>query len=147
MNSETCLHILNTLYYIQDYQESFTTIDFIEIDKHTGEMILYKAGAAKTYIIHNDNIIEKIENESLPFGLNEMVISKKIQLQNNDLIILASDGIFDNIIDVNEFENFILSNKNIEPQKLAYEILNYARKVDLISKDDMSVIALKVKNI
>jgi len=145
MNSETCLHILNTLYYIQDYKESFSTIDYVEIDKHTGEMLLYKAGAAMTYIIHNDNDIEKIENESLPFGLNEIVISKKIKLQDNDLILLASDGIFDNIIDIKEFEDFIISIKDIEPQKIAYEILNYSRKTDLISKDDMSIIALKVK--
>lgn len=145
MNSETCLHILNTLYYIQDYKENFTTIDFIEIDKHTGEMLIYKAGAALTYIIHNDNSIEKIENEGLPFGLNEIVISKKVKLQNNDLVLLASDGIFDNIIDIKDFEEFILSIKHIEPQKIAYEILNYSRKTDLISKDDMSIIALKIK--
>ena len=145
MNSETCLHILNTLYYIQDYQESFSTIDFVEIDKHTGEMLLYKAGSAITYIIHNNNTIEKIENENLPFGLNEFVISKKIKLQDNDLVLLASDGIFDNILNIDDFERFIKSIKDIEPQKIAYEVLNYSRNTDVISKDDMSIIALKVK--
>ena len=80
----------------------FSTIDFIEIDKHIGEMLIYKAGAAITYIIHEDNNIDKIENEGLPFGLNEIVISKKVKLQNNDLVLLASDGIFDNIEWINE---------------------------------------------
>ena len=68
-----------------------------------------------------------------------------MKLQNNDLVLLASDGIFDNIIDIKDFEEFILSIKHIEPQKIAYEILNYSRKTDLISKDDMSIIALKIK--
>ena len=66
-------------------------------------------------------------------------------MQDDDLILLASDGIFDNVIDVSEFENFILSVKELEPQRIAYEILNFARKAELISKDDMSVIALKIK--
>ena len=147
INSETSLQILNTLYYIQDYQENYTTIDFIEIDKNDGEMYIYKAGAAVTYIIHEKGDIDKIENESLPFGLNELVISKKLKIANNDLILLASDGIFDNIVDYNDFESFIKNNINLEPQKIAYEILNYARHSELISKDDMSIIALKVKRV
>lgn len=147
MNSETSLQILNTLYYIQDYQDNYTTIDYIEINKNNGEMYIYKAGAAITYIIHENNEIEKIENESLPFGLNELIISKKIKIRNNDIILLASDGIFDNVVDYDDFERFIINNIKLEPQKMAYEILNYARHSELIAKDDMSIIALKVKEI
>ena len=58
---------------------------------------------------------------------------------------MASDGIFDNIVNVSDFETFINSIKNFDPQKISYELLNYARHTDLISKDDMSVIALKIK--
>ena len=125
--------------------EKFSTLDFVEIDKRTGEMLLYKAGATFTYIIKETGEMIKIENENLPFGLNELVISKKINLDNQDLIIMASDGIFDNIVNVSDFETFINSIKNFDPQKISYELLNYARHTDLISKDDMSVIALKIK--
>lgn len=145
MTSETSLQILNSFYYIEDYQEKFSTLDFVEIDKRTGEMLLYKAGATFTYIIKETGEMIKIENENLPFGLNELVISKKINLDNQDLIIMASDGIFDNIVNVSDFETFINSIKNFDPQKISYELLNYARHTDLISKDDMSVIALKIK--
>ncbi len=120
-------------------------MDYVEIDKHSGEMITYKAGSTYTYIIHDNGEFEKIENENLPFGLNELVMTKKIQLQDKDLVLLASDGIFDNIIDIIEFENFIINIKNLEPQKISYELLNYARNTDLVSKDDMSVVVLKVK--
>lgn len=145
LTSETSIQILNSLFYIQDYQENYTTLDYVEIDRHTGEMLLYKAGAAFTYIVHNDGVMDKIENENLPFGLSEIITSKKIKLNDNDLILLASDGIFDNVINISELENFIKSIKDLEPQKISYELLNYARHTDLISKDDMSVIALKVK--
>ena len=60
---------------------------------------------------------------------------------------MASDGIFDNIINQEEFENYMKSLKNIEVQKIAYEILNYARNTELISQDDMSIIVLKIKSI
>lgn len=147
ISGETSIHILNSLYYIQDYQENYTTMDYTEIDKNTGEMVLYKAGATYSYIIHGDGAFERIENEHLPFGLNELVITKKIQLKDEDLILLASDGIFDNVINISDFEKFILSIRNLEPQKISYELLNYARHTDLISKDDMSVVVLKIKHI
>lgn len=145
LTSETSIQILNSLFYIQDYQENYTTLDYVEIDRHSGEMLLYKAGAAVTYIVHNDGTIEKIENDNLPFGLSEIISSKIIKLNDNDLILLASDGIFDNVINVSELENFIKTIKDLEPQKISYELLNYARHTDLLSRDDMSVIALKVK--
>ena len=110
-------------------------------------MVLYKAGATYSYIIHDDGAFERIENEHLPFGLNELVITKKIQLKDEDLILLASDGIFDNVINISDFEKFILSIRNLEPQKISYELLNYARHTDLISKDDMSVVVLKIKHV
>jgi serine/threonine protein phosphatase PrpC len=68
-------------------------------------------------------------------------------LKDNDLVLLASDGIFDNVININEFEKFILSIRYLEPQKISYELLNYARHTDLVSKDDMSVIVLKIKHV
>ena len=147
ISGETSIQILNSLYYIQEYQENYTTMDYVEIDKNTGEMLMYKSGATYSYIIHDDGSFEKIENEHLPFGLNELVITKKFQLQDKDLVLLASDGIFDNVINVNEFEKFILSIRTLEPQKISYELLNYARHTDLVFKDDMSIIVLKLKHI
>ncbi len=147
LTSETSLQILNSFMYIQDYQEKFSTLDFIQIDKKTGEMLLYKAGATFTYIIKENEEMIRIENENLPFGLNELVVTKKLNLDNKDLVIMASDGIFDNIVNVSDFENFILTIKDMDPQKISYELLNYARHTDLISKDDMSVIALKIKSV
>ncbi len=145
ITSETSLHILNSFYYIQDYQEKYSTLDFLEIDRQTGTALVYKAGATATYIIHEDGVIEKIENENLPFGLNEMIMSRTIQLNSNDLIVMASDGVFDNIINEKDFEDYIKSIRYMDPQKITYELLNYAKNTDVLNKDDMSVITLKIK--
>lgn len=143
--SETALQILNTLVYIQDYQEIYSTLDFVEINRQKGEGIFYKAGGTTTYLFHADGKYKKIENTNLPFGLEELIAVNKVDLIDGDLIIIASDGIFENVVDIGELEDFIRSSRHLEPQKLIYELLNYARYTDVITKDDMSVIALKIK--
>ncbi|HHU56161.1 MAG TPA: SpoIIE family protein phosphatase [Acholeplasmataceae bacterium] len=142
---DTALQILNTLIYIQDYQEIYSTLDFVEINRQKGEGTFYKAGGTTTYLFHQNGEFEKIENDNLPFGLEEMINVKKMQLKDDDLIIIASDGIFENIIDKRDLEEFINSIRHLEPQKLIYELLNYARYSNVVAKDDMSVIALKIK--
>lgn len=142
--ADTALQILNTLIYIQDYQEIYSTLDFVEINRQKGEALFYKAGGTTTYIFHCDGNFERIENENLPFGIEEIIETKKVKLKNDDLIIMASDGVFENVVNTISLEAYINSIRNLEPQKLIYELLNYTRYSDLITKDDMSIIALKI---
>lgn len=144
ITSETGLQILNTFYFIQDYLEKYSTLDYLEIDRARGEATFYKMGAASSYLFRHDNSYEKIINEGLPFGIEEIIEAKKYPLQNDDLIIMASDGIFENIVDEKELETFIKGIKHLSPQKITYEILNYARKHQTKTGDDMSVISLKI---
>ena len=57
---------------------------------------------------------------------------------------MSSDGVFENVVNSKELEEFILSIRGLDSQKMAYEILNYSRYADVLNKDDMSVIVLKV---
>lgn len=143
--TETALQILNTLFFIQDYQEIYSTLDFIEINRQTGEGLFYKAGGTTTYIFRADGSVEKINNTNLPFGIEELIEVKKIQLKNDDLIIMASDGIFDGINN-QEIVDYISNIKKLDPQKMIYEILNFSRYSSIYSKDDMSIVALKIKS-
>ena len=59
---------------------------------------------------------------------------------------MSSDGIFENIVNVTDFENFINNIKNYPPQRIVYEILNYTISHKIKAKDDMSIIALKIQN-
>jgi serine phosphatase RsbU (regulator of sigma subunit) len=101
-------------------------------------------GAASSFVFHKDNSFEKVINTGLPFGIEEMIEAKKIPLQDEDLIIMASDGIFENIVDERELETFINGIKHLSPQKITYEILNFVRNHKTKSGDDMSVISLKI---
>jgi serine phosphatase RsbU (regulator of sigma subunit) len=58
---------------------------------------------------------------------------------------MSSDGIFENIIEEKELEEFLFQIKDENPQKIVYELLNYTNKQKLKTKDDMTLIVLKVK--
>lgn len=142
---DTAIQILNTLVHIQDYQEIYSTLDMVEINRQEGELLIYKAGGTTTYLIHQNGEFHKILNENLPFGVDELIDVKKMKLSDNDLIILASDGVFENIVNVENLEKYILDIRHLEPQKLVYELLNHLRYTEVINKDDVSIIALKIK--
>ncbi|MDD4001038.1 MAG: SpoIIE family protein phosphatase, partial [Bacilli bacterium] len=144
ITSATGLQILNTFYFIQDYLEKYSTLDYLEIDRSKGELTFYKMGASSSYIFHQDNTFDKVINSGLPFGIEEIIEAKKYPLKDEDLIIMGSDGIFENIIDEQELETFINGVKHLSPQKITYEILNFARSHKTKTLDDISIISLKI---
>lgn len=147
VEASTALEILNTYYVIQDYLERYATLDFLEINRYTSLANFYKLGATTTYIFKANGTIERIINKSLPFGLEEEIDNSEYRLENDDLILMSSDGIFENLIDTNKLETFIEKIHSFPPQKIVYEILNYAISNKVKTKDDMSVIALKIKSV
>ena len=52
---------------------------------------------------------DKIYNKSLPFGLDEEITDVSYQLKDGDLILMSSDGIFENIIDETALQEYIES--------------------------------------
>lgn len=145
LNSSTSLEVLNTFYSIQEYLEQYATLDLIEINRYTKEAKFYKMGGATSYIVKNNGKIEKVINRNLPFGTGDNIENYNYNLENGDLILMSSDGIFENIIEEQALEDFLLKIKEEAPQKIVYEILNYTMKQKLKTKDDMTLIALKVK--
>lgn len=146
LNSSTSLEILNTFYAIQEYLEKYATLDLLEINRYTKEAKFYKMGGTTTYIIKKDGKIEKIVNQNLPFGIDENIENYQYFLEDDDLILMSSDGVFENIIEDKALEKFILNIKEEAPQKIVYEILNYTLKQKLKTTDDMTLIALRIKS-
>lgn len=146
LDSSTALEILNTYYVVQDYLEQYATLDFLEINRYSSIAHFYKMGATTTYIFKKNGTIDKIINKSLPFGIEEEIDNSEYQLEDDDLVLMSSDGIFENLIDTNKLESFIESIIDLPPQKIVYEILNYAINNKVKTKDDMSIIALKIKS-
>lgn len=74
----------------------FTTVDLLEIDLFTGEGVLYKLGAAPTYVRQGDSI-RRLTGSSLPAGLAEgkadAVDRFALRLVPGDHVLMISDGI------------------------------------------------------
>lgn len=144
LTSGTALEILNSFYAVQEYLEQYATLDFLEINRYTKSATFYKMGASTTYIFRSNGTIDKIFNKSLPFGLDEEITDVTYNLKDGDLILMSSDGIFENIIDETALQEYIESIKELPPQRIVYELLNYTINHKIKTKDDMSIIALKI---
>jgi len=74
----------------------FTTVDLLEIDLFNGDGVLYKLGAAPTYVRQGDSI-RRLAGSSLPAGLaegtREAVDKFTLRLAPGDYVLMVSDGI------------------------------------------------------
>lgn len=141
----TALEILNTFYAIQEYLENYSTLDLLEINRYNKTAKFYKMGATTSYIIKKNGSIEKIINQNLPFGIEEGIDNRELMLEEDDLILMSSDGIFENIVESEELDNFIKKIRGESPQKIVFEILNYTINNKIKTNDDATLIALKIK--
>lgn len=146
-NIGTNIEILNLLYILQGYTERYSTIDAVDINRHNYQAIIYKLGATSSYIFHEDKTFTKLENKCLPLGIEEDIVQKEIILKNKDLIMLTSDGIFENVEEEKQLLDLIIKLKDENPQKIVYEVLEYTLHARVKVKDDMSMIILKIEDI
>ena len=56
-------------------------------------------GGTTSYIVKKDGKIDKIVNRNLPFGTGDNIENYNYTLENGDLILMSSDGVFENIIE------------------------------------------------
>ena len=74
----------------------FTTVDLLEVDLFTGESVLYKMGAAPTYIRQGE-CLRRLEGSALPAGLTdpagEGVDRFPLRLSAGDWVLMISDGV------------------------------------------------------
>ena len=72
----------------------FTTVDLLEVDLFTGESVLYKMGAAPTYVRQGESLRRLVGN-SLPAGLadGDEVDRFVLCLSPGDCVLMVSDGV------------------------------------------------------
>lgn len=88
------LRSINSLCALRD-RAGAVTIDLAEIQLDTGKVVLYKWGAAPSYLI-SQNSAEKIGTATPPPGLSVsecQETSHRLSLRRDQLLVLVSDGI------------------------------------------------------
>ncbi len=132
---------VNALLKIKNRNDMFTTLDMIQVNLVLGKAILVKYGACPTYILRDYEVIE-VKLQSLPMGIVSPLetMQETVQLFDNDLIFIVSDGF------TNHFGQFLEENKFLidedHPKEIANLLTNLANQDDI--HDDMTLIVLKL---
>ena len=140
----TILTTVNALLSLRKVEE-FNAIDIVVIDTVTGVADFIKVGGRESFIVHNDNI-EIVDGGSLPIGIIDEVVPiiERKALMSGDFVVLATDGVMDNIAS-DMLVEIIEENLTHNPQDLADTIVDNALRMSSAStKDDTSCIVLKV---
>lgn len=150
-DKDTSLELINSSMYINSKEDTYATLDVAILDLFSGNMEFMKNGACPTFIKNKKNV-QIVKSISLPTGILDkvdLVVYDK-DLEDGDIIIMCSDGILESKVD---YENKEIWVKNLleeietdNVQKIANILL--AQSIDNgvgVAKDDMTVIAVKVK--
>ena len=145
------MELINNTILANSNNETYATLDIMILDLYKGNIEYIKNGAAPTFV-KNKKSVDIIKNIALPTGIlnNVDLILFDRDLEDDDIIVMCTDGIIDSN---KEYQNKELWVKDIleniettNTQKIADIILKEAVDNDYgKSKDDMSIIVVKIK--
>lgn len=129
--------------------KNMSTLDICDINLHTGNCAFAKVGAAVSFI-KRDNMVDKIEAGNLPLGIffetEPEIISRK--LQEDDYIIMISDGVLDGLglaIGEEGIYDFLCAMDSLSAKEMANHLLNYVIRIcNGKIRDDMTILVAKL---
>lgn len=148
---DTSIKLINSTLSANNEEDMYATLDIEILDLYSGNIEFIKNGACPTYI-KRENEVQILKSESLPTGILEDIDLEVYDkdLQNEDIIVMCSDGILDSnkeYLNKELWLKYLLEDiQTDDVQKIADIIVNEARDNDYGNeKDDMTVIVAKVK--
>ena len=137
------LEMLNNL-LLSKNDESFATVDLLEVDLLSGDASFIKAGAAPAYIVRASKLY-KIASFTPPAGIVRSFCaeSTKFSLEKGDTVLMLSDGVVQSSDDAPWLCEMLSAEIKEDPSLLCDRILSKARKIN-IREDDMSCAAVRV---
>lgn len=90
---EQAARLVNVALELKSEQDSAAALDVASIDLYTGQLKLFKAGGAASFLVRQGKV-RRLEGSSLPVGILGGVVggSQQLMLYENDLLVLCSDG-------------------------------------------------------
>lgn len=139
------LEMLNS-FLMSKTDETFTTVDLLEIDLYTAEANFIKAGAAPSYVLRN-HLLHRIESRTPPAGILKRMVAEQttFSLCEGDFVILLSDGV-EEADGENGWLIRLLSGKRFENASDLCQCIFSEAKALGAAKDDMSVSVVRVVN-
>ncbi len=148
-DKDTSVELINSAILNSSEKEIFATLDIAIVDLYSGNIEFMKNGACPTYI-KNKKKINIVKSITLPTGIMDNVdlsLHDK-DIENNDIVVMCSDGIIDSNVEYKNKElwiKYMLEDIETEDaQKIADLILNEAIDNNFgVAKDDMSVLVCR----
>lgn len=121
-----CLEMLNNL-LLSKNDETFTSVDLLEIDKLTSNATFIKAGSAPSFVLRKNHLY-KICSETPPVGIIPTFCaeSTKFNLERGDVIFMVSDGVVQSDDDGAWLSELIHLDSKNEPALLASKLIERA---------------------
>lgn len=90
---EQAARLVNVALELKSDEDSAAALDVASIDLHTGQLQLFKAGAATSFLLRAGKV-RCLAGGSLPVGILEGVVGgvHRVTLYEDDLLVLCSDG-------------------------------------------------------
>lgn len=135
------LEMLNT-FLMSKTDETFTTVDLLEVDLLSARAHFIKAGASPSYVLRGDRL-HKIESRTPPAGVLKNMCAEQtaFQLQEGDFVILLSDGAGEG-----DWIYPLLSDGEFENAAALCECIFHRAKTEGGMQDDLSVSVVRVVN-
>ena len=138
-----CLEMLNNL-LLSKSDETFSTVDLLEVDKLNASAYFIKAGAAPSFVLRNSRLY-KIASETPPVGIipSFSAESTRFSLEKGDVIIMVSDGVITSDSDARWLSELIRLDSSSDPALLAGELIERAKNIGGRT-DDASACVIRV---
>lgn len=146
--AKNAIGLANAALYSKSESRHPVTVDMCVVDKYLGVADFIKLGAAATFI-KRDGYVEIIRSTSLPIGVLEKTdydcASKK--LYDEDLIIMISDGVLENLLYEDKEERLVKLIESIDikaPGIFAQTLMEMVSNEKQQRNDDMSILVIGV---
>ena len=140
---EAALKTINAALTLRSEENgSFTTLDLLVMDIRTREAVLYKYGAAPTYIKRH-GAVRRLTGTALPAGLQELQnlpAPIRFTVERDSFVLLVSDGLAGEEGD-DWLQNTLAGWQGEDPQRLASLLMGESRSRGGL-RDDCSILCL-----
>ena len=149
-DEQLAIKTVNSVLLLRSKDEIFTTLDLALIDMFTAKAEFLKIGSAPSFIKRGSQVLS-ISGENVPIGILQDIDIQTVEeeLQEGDLLILMSDGIFDAPKHTDDKEGWLKKKirefQSSDPQEIADMLVELAVRINhgkII--DDMTVLVAKV---
>lgn len=152
-NRNLAVRTVNSLMMTRLPEDSFATVDMLLIDLYEGKAEFVKIGASPSYMVRQ-NRVDVIQANSLPVGIIDEIniFSVDKEIRDGDMLILATDGVYDAYQRTGDNNNEWISSVlgeiiDLPPQEVADLILRLAISGagEGQPPDDMTVLVVRAK--